>query len=49
MEELQTIKYVTNNVELNIRIDYEGETVWLTIEDISCLFERDRTVISNTS
>ena len=46
MEELQTIKYVTNNVELNIKIDYEKETVWLTIEDISCLFERDRTVIS---
>ena len=46
MEELQTIKYVTKNVELNIKIDYEEETVWLTIEDISCLFERDRTVIS---
>ena len=46
MEELQTIKYITNNVELNIRVDYEEETVWVTTEQIAILFEKERTVIS---
>ena len=46
MEELQTIKYITNNVELNIRVDYEEETVWLTTEQIAILFDKERTVIS---
>ena len=45
MEELQTIKYVTNNVELNIKIDYEEETVWLTTDQIAILFDKDRSVI----
>ena len=46
MEELQTIKYITNNVELNIRVDYEEETVWVTTEQIAILFEKERTLIS---
>ena len=45
MEELQTIKYKTNNTELNIRINYEEETVWLTTDQIATLFEKERTVI----
>ena len=45
MEELQTIKYKTNDIELNIRIDYEEETVWLTTDQIATLFEKERTVI----
>ena len=42
MEELQTIKYVTNNVELNIKIDYEEETVWLTTDQIAILFDKTK-------
>ena len=46
MEELQTIKYITNNIELNIRIDYEEETVWLTTEQIAILFDKTKQNIS---
>jgi hypothetical protein len=46
MEELQTIKYVTNNIELNIRIDYEEETVWLTTDQIAILFGKTKQNIS---
>ncbi len=46
MEELQTIKYATDNEELNIRIDYEEETVWLTTDQIAILFEKTKQNIS---
>ena len=46
MEELQTIKYITNNVELNIRVDYEEETVWVTTEQIAILFDKTKQNIS---
>ena len=46
MEELQTIKYKTNDIELNIRIDYEEETVWLTTDQLAILFNKTKQNIS---
>ena len=40
------VKFVDDEFELEVRTDKENETVWLTKEQISALFGRDRTVIS---
>lgn len=32
--------------ELSVRVDAEGETVWLNLNQLSALFERDKSVIS---
>lgn len=39
-------KTLENSVEIAVNVDPTEETVWLNLEDISILFERDRTVIS---
>ena len=46
MKQLNTVKYVTNNLELDILIDYEKETVWLNQEQITLLFETSKSNIS---
>ena len=40
----EIIKFMDDEVEVNVRFD--GETVWLTQEEISKLFKKDRTVIT---
>ncbi len=39
-------KTLENSIEIDVNVDPSEETVWLKLEDISILFERDRTVIS---
>jgi len=38
--------FKTNNSETEIRVQFDEDTVWLNIEQLSLLFERDRTVIN---
>ena len=40
------VKFTDNDFELDVRADSENETMWLSVEEMSTLFERDRTVIS---
>ena len=42
----EVVKFVDNQFELDVRADKENETVWLTQEEISYLFDVDRTRIT---
>lgn len=42
----ELVKFVNNNLELEVNVSPDEETVWLTKEQMSLLFDRDRTVIS---
>ena len=46
MEQLNTVKYKVNNLELDILIDYEKETVWLTTDQIALLLVKTKQNIS---
>jgi len=46
MENNQLIIYQTEDGKIKIETHFENETVWLSIEQISELFQRDRSVIS---
>ena len=40
------MKFVNNNLKLEVNVSPDEETVWLSKEDMSNLFTRDRSVIS---
>ena len=42
----EVVKFSGDNIELEVKVSPKEETIWLNIEEISCLFERDRSVIS---
>ena len=42
----EIIKFVSDNVEMEINVSPEEDTVWVSKEQMSILFERDRSVIS---
>ena len=42
----EVVKFVNNNLELEVNVSPDEDTVWVTKEQISRLFDRDRTVIS---
>ena len=44
--EYEIIKFENGNVELEVNVSPEEETVWLTKQQIANLFNRDRSVIS---
>ncbi|MBQ8292255.1 MAG: virulence RhuM family protein [Bacilli bacterium] len=46
MNNIEIIKYKTNDYELDVRVDYERNTIWLNQEQIVKLFNRDKSVIS---
>ena len=46
MEKYEIIKFKDNEFEMDVNVSPDEETVWLTIEQIALLFERDRSVIS---
>lgn len=46
MEKYKIITFKNNNVQLDVNISPEEDTVWLTKDQISLLFGRDRSVIS---
>ena len=37
--------YKTSNNQIDVEIDYSNDTLWLNVEKISELFEKDRTTI----
>lgn len=41
----EIIKFENDNVELEVNVSPEEETVWLSLDDMAELFERDRSVI----
>lgn len=45
-ENVSIVKFVDGQLQLDVKVDYVQETVWLTKEEIGILFDRDRTVIS---
>ena len=42
----ELIKYVNSNFELDVRISPKENTIWLTLDEMSELFTRDKSVIS---
>ena len=46
MEKYEVIKFKDNEFEIDVNVSPNEDTVWLTIEQIALLFERDRSVIS---
>ncbi len=46
MEKFQLVKFEDNDFVLDVRADYENETLWLTQEEMAILFDVDRTRIS---
>ena len=42
----EIIKFENDNVELEVNVSTEEETVWLSKEQMATLFDRDRSVIS---
>ncbi|MGR3178581.1 MAG: virulence RhuM family protein [Candidatus Anammoxibacter sp.] len=46
MKNNQLIIYQTEDGKVKIETHFENETVWLNIEQISELFQRDRTVVT---
>ena len=43
---MKIIKYKNNEVEIDVRFDYEHNTVWLNLEQISYLFNKSKSTIS---
>lgn len=46
MNNYELIKFQDDDFELDVNVSPEEDTVWLTKDEISLLFDRDRTVIS---
>lgn len=46
MNNYEIIKFIDNELELDVEVSPNEDTVWLTKEQMSLLFDRDRTVIS---
>ena len=45
MNEFQIIKFTDSNFELDVDVSPDEETVWLTLDEMGLLFDRDRSVI----
>ena len=46
MKKYDLIKFVDGGFELDVHADLENETVWLSLNDLCVLFEKDKSVIS---
>ena len=46
IDKCEVVKFVDGEFELEVNVSPKENTVWLTIEQISILFDRDRSVIS---
>lgn len=42
----ELVKFVNNNLELEVNVSPDEETVWLSLTDLCVLFDRDKSVIS---
>ena len=46
IDKCEVVKFIDGEFELEVNVSPKENTVWLTIEQISILFARDRSVIS---
>ena len=46
LQSSEVVKYRDGNFELDVNVSPKEDTVWLTIEQMAILFDRDRSVIS---
>lgn len=46
MKNYEIIKFIDNNIMLDVNVSPDEDTVWLTKDEMAVLFDRDRTVIS---
>lgn len=46
MHEYKLVRFVNDNIELNVNVSPEEDTVWLSLLDMCALFNRDKSVIS---
>lgn len=45
-KQYEIIKFKNNSVEVDVKISPFDETIWLTIDQMALLFDRDKSVIS---
>ena len=43
--DFELVEFIDNDFTLNVNLDLFEETVWLSLDEMSALFERDRSVI----
>ena len=46
MSNYQIVKFRENNIEIDVNVSPNEDTVWLSKDDMSILFQRDRSVIT---
>ena len=46
MDKYEVIKFKDNEFEMDVNVSPNEETVWLTLNEICHLFDRDKSVIS---
>lgn len=46
MSNYQILKFKENNIEMDVNVSPNENTVWLSKDDMSILFQRDRSVIT---
>ena len=46
MNDYELVKFRDNELELDVNVSPEEDTVWLTKDQIALLFDRDRTVVA---
>ena len=45
IEKYELVKFIDGEFELEVNVSPEEETIWMTLDEIAILFERDRSVI----
>ena len=46
MEKYNLVVFNDENLELEVKVDNDKETVWLNLDEIALLFDRDKSVVS---
>lgn len=46
MSNYQIVKFKENNIEKDVNVSPNEDTIWVSKDDMSILFQRDRSVIS---
>ena len=46
MSDYELIKYIDNEFEIDVNVSPYEDTVWLSLIDMTNLFDRDKTVVS---
>ena len=46
IEKYELVKFIDGEFELEVNVSPEEETIWMTLDEIAILFDRDKSVIS---